>query len=96
MTFRLPERTLADQMYESIQRILEKLFSQPVPLGTPPLDRPKIAIIGAGVTGVSAAAHCVGYGCDVKIFEAASREGLGGVWSVCKCSSMILEIGSMV
>ncbi|EHK97331.1 putative Dimethylaniline monooxygenase [Glarea lozoyensis 74030] len=45
------------------------------------LGRPKIAIIGAGLTGVSAAAHCVGHGFDVQIFEAGPKEHLGGIWS---------------
>lgn len=63
--------------------MLESMFSQPAQLDSPLLERPRIAIIGAGVTGVTAAAHCVGHGVDVQIFEAASREGLGGVWSVC-------------
>jgi hypothetical protein len=56
-------------------------------LGTPPrpskeVGRPKIAIIGAGITGVMAAAHCIGHGFDVVIFEANSQKNLGGIWSV--------------
>ena len=41
----------------------------------------KIAIIGAGITGVTAAAHCVGHGFDVVIFEKGGRDSLGGIWS---------------
>jgi NADPH-dependent 2,4-dienoyl-CoA reductase/sulfur reductase-like enzyme len=47
-----------------------------------PLGRPKIAVIGAGITGVSSAAHCVGHGFDVTIFEAGTKKNLGGIWSV--------------
>ena len=83
MTPRAPLLGLARWIYELIQWVLEIVFSQPAPLDSPVLDRPKIAIIGAGVTGVTAAAHCAEHGIDVQIFEAASREGLGGVWSVC-------------
>lgn len=47
------------------------------------LPRKRIAVIGAGLTGVSAAAHCVGHGFHVQIFEARSKDkGLGGIWSV--------------
>lgn len=71
-------------LYLLFQRILDLIFS---PLPPPPcstLRRPRIAVIGAGLTGISSAAHCVGHGFDVKIFEARSKEkGLGGIWSVC-------------
>lgn len=47
------------------------------------LPKRKIAIIGAGLTGVSSAAHCISHGFEVKIFEAGGKEkGLGGIWSV--------------
>ncbi|OJJ50109.1 hypothetical protein ASPZODRAFT_89950 [Penicilliopsis zonata CBS 506.65] len=46
------------------------------------LKRKRIAIIGAGLTGVSSAAHCIGHGFDVQIFEARPKDkGLGGIWS---------------
>ena len=49
------------------------------------LHRPRVAVIGARLTGVSSAAHCAGHGFDVKIFEARSKEkGLGGIWSIRK------------
>jgi monoamine oxidase len=70
-------------------------FFAPVP--PPPksmadgLPKKRVAIIGAGLTGVSSAAHCVGHGFDVQIFESRSKEkGLGGIWSVrCDSSYMI-------
>lgn len=52
-------------------------------------DRPTIAIIGAGITGVTAAAHCVGHGFDVVLFDAAPRSGLGGVWTGVNDSSKL-------
>lgn len=42
----------------------------------------KVAIIGAGITGVTSAAHCIGHGFDVVIFEAGDENSLGGIWSV--------------
>ena len=49
------------------------------------LGSPKIAVIGAGLTGVSAAAHCIGHGFDATIFETCSEHALGGIWSVRIC-----------
>lgn len=69
-------------IYQILQWILDKIFSPTPPPPNAHLRRPKIAIIGAGLTGVSAASHCVGHGFDVMIFEAGSREHLGGIWSV--------------
>lgn len=72
-------------LYVLIQKILVFVFAPnaPPPSDIRKLQRPRIAIIGAGLTGVSAASHCVGHGFDVKIFEARSKEkGLGGIWSV--------------
>ena len=62
--------------------ILGKLLSPTPPPPHAHLRRPKLAIIGAGLTGVSAASHCVGHGFDCTIFEAGDREHLGGIWSV--------------
>jgi len=68
-------------LYQILQFFLDKLLS-PVP--PPPhahLSRPRIAIIGAGLTGVSSASHCVGHGFDVTLFEAGDRKALGGIWA---------------
>ncbi|KAK0551560.1 hypothetical protein OC845_002140 [Tilletia horrida] len=65
--------------YLLYQRIVSFLFSPPVPdrqLRQKPLGH--IAVIGAGVTGVSTAAHFVGHGFDVVLFEEATE--LGGIW----------------
>ena len=69
-------------LYQIIQWFLDKLLSPDPPQPGVKLSRPKIAIIGAGLTGVSAASHCVGHGFDVQIFEAGPRKQLGGIWSV--------------
>jgi heterodisulfide reductase subunit A-like polyferredoxin len=69
-------------IYQLIQWFLDKLLSPNAPEPSTQLGRPKIAIIGAGLTGVSAASHCVGHGFDVQIFEAGPRKQLGGIWSV--------------
>lgn len=69
-------------MYQIIQWFLDKLLSPEAPAPGAKLGRPKIAIIGAGLTGVAAASHCVGHGFDVQIFEAGPRKQLGGIWSV--------------
>ena len=72
-------------MYALLQWVLDTLFSPPPPRHGTQLRRPRIAIIGAGLTGVSAAAHCVGHGFDVCLFEAGDENNLGGIWSVRHC-----------
>lgn len=39
---------------------------------------PRVAVIGAGAAGLSAAKHLVAAGCDVTVFELGSR--IGGLW----------------
>lgn len=72
--------------YVLAQDILYYAFSPnpPPPASTASsLPKRRVAIIGAGLTGVSSAAHCAGHGFDTYIFEARSKEeGLGGIWSV--------------
>jgi heterodisulfide reductase subunit A-like polyferredoxin len=75
-------------LYQLWQFLIDKLLSPTPPPVNTELGRPKIAIIGAGLTGVSAASHCVGHGFDVQIFEAGPREHLGGIWSVGTPQSM--------
>lgn len=69
-------------VYQLIQWLIDKALSPNPPRSNGDLHRPKVAIIGAGITGVTAAAHCVGHGFDVTIFEAGSKDNLGGIWSV--------------
>ncbi|GME42824.1 putative pyridine nucleotide-disulfide oxidoreductase class-2 protein [Neofusicoccum parvum] len=67
--------------YQIMQWVLDKFLSPTPPPPNANLSRPKIAIIGAGLTGVSAASHCVGHGFDCTIFEAGDRKNLGGIWA---------------
>lgn len=67
--------------YQILQYVLDKVLSPKPPPPCPNLVRPKIAVIGAGLTGVSAASHIVGHGFDCRIFEAGPKENLGGIWS---------------
>lgn len=68
-------------LYYLLQCLIDLIISPNPPPPHPNLSRPKIAIIGAGLTGVSSASHCVGHGFDVQIFEAGSSDNLGGIWS---------------
>jgi NADPH-dependent 2,4-dienoyl-CoA reductase/sulfur reductase-like enzyme len=70
-------------VYELIQWFLSVVLSPTPPPPHTHLQRPKIAVIGAGLTGVSAASHCVGHGFEATIFEKGNRESVGGIWSVC-------------
>lgn len=74
-------------LYNLLQWFLDKVFSPTPPAPGARLRRPKIAVIGAGLTGVSAAAHCVGHGFDVTIFEAGDESHLGGIWSLVNSTS---------
>lgn len=69
-------------LFQIWQYIVAKIVAPDPPPPGKQLKRPRIAIIGAGLTGVAAASHCVGHGFDVTIFEAGSRKQLGGIWSV--------------
>ena len=42
---------------------------------------PRVAIIGAGITGVSTACNILDCGLDCQIFEARGNEGIGGIWT---------------
>ena len=73
-------------LYLVLQAVLTYIFS-PVPppptANNPDIPRKRVAVIGAGLTGISSAAHCVGHGFDVQIFESRPKDqGLGGIWSV--------------
>jgi len=69
-------------LYTIVQCLLNHLFSPTPPPPNAQLCGPRIAIVGAGLTGVSAASPCVGHGFDVTIFEAGDRKALGGIWTV--------------
>src|SRR3954467_12599874 len=71
-------------LFQIFQWLTDKLLSPKPPNENARLgrNRPKIAVIGAGITGVTSAAHCIGHGFDVVIFEAGSKDNVGGIWSV--------------
>ncbi|KAI0141822.1 monooxygenase [Xylariaceae sp. FL1272] len=68
-------------VFQIFQWFVDKILSPNPPKEGAHLGRPKIAIIGAGITGVASAAHCIGHGFDVVIFEAGSEKNLGGIWA---------------
>lgn len=68
--------------FQAAQWLIDKALSPRPPDSRHALGRPKVAVVGAGITGVTAAAHCVGHGFDVVIFEAGTVDNLGGIWSV--------------
>jgi hypothetical protein len=78
--------------YRLIQRIIARVFSPHPPERHHRLPGPRIAVIGAGIIGVSSAAHCIGHGFEVQIFEAGDQDHLGGIWSVRSfCISYLID-----
>ncbi|TFK56995.1 FAD/NAD(P)-binding domain-containing protein [Heliocybe sulcata] len=81
--------------YICLQGIILLLF-KPTPPKSP--DQPthphgKIAVVGAGLTGISSAAHAIAHGFDVVIYEAGDRPG--GIWAhVNKTSG--LQLNSLI
>ncbi|KAH7914898.1 hypothetical protein BJ138DRAFT_1055951 [Hygrophoropsis aurantiaca] len=75
----LPFTTFLRIIYVLAQHIITALFKPPLPPDV--IQRPyaRIAIIGAGLTGVSSAAHALAHGFEVVIYEAADRPG--GIWA---------------
>lgn len=80
--------SLITWIFQVIQPIIIKIFSPDPPPPRHHLPGPRIAIIGAGITGVSSAAHCVGHGFEVTLFEAGDEKHLGGIWSVSNLSTL--------
>ncbi|KAF4585654.1 Flavin-binding monooxygenase-like family protein [Ophiocordyceps camponoti-floridani] len=68
-------------LYQLLQWLISKILSPKPPPRTSPGSRPRIAVIGAGITGVTAASHICGHGFEAVIFEAGPEEQLGGIWS---------------
>lgn len=82
-------------LYATFQTLIIFLFAPnpewitPQPSSDP---RGRIAIVGAGITGISSAAHFLAHGFEVVIFE--QSETIGGIWarvnrSVCSIPSSI-------
>lgn len=78
-------------LYAIWQQLLDVIFSPTPPPPNANLSRRKIAVIGAGLTGVSAASHCVGHGFDVVLFEAGDRDSIGGIWTVIIVQPQVLR-----
>ncbi|KAI9058979.1 FAD/NAD-P-binding domain-containing protein [Trametes sanguinea] len=73
--------SLFDFFYVLVQHIIIWLFKPPPPPGPEYPKNPKgrIAVIGAGLTGVSSAAHAIAHGFDVVIYE--QGDTVGGIWA---------------
>ncbi|KAL2817498.1 hypothetical protein BDW59DRAFT_152559 [Aspergillus cavernicola] len=86
-------------LYVIFQNILIWIFAPSPPPSGPIVNdfpRKRVAVIGTGLTGVSSAAHCVGHGFDVQMFEARPKnKGLGGIWSRVNSTSS-LQIHSIM
>lgn len=84
------------RLYQLVQ-ILISFFFAPLPPKQHIRQKPlgHVAIIGAGVTGVSSASHLIGHGFEVTIFEQGDESNLGGIWSrVNKTSGLVCVSGS--
>ncbi|PWN29568.1 FAD/NAD(P)-binding domain-containing protein [Jaminaea rosea] len=81
-------------VYQLIQIIISWAFS-PLPPQDHEQQKPlgRVAIIGAGITGISSAAHLIGAGFEVTIFDDA--ETIGGIWSKVNKTSG-LQISSLM
>ncbi|RDX45747.1 FAD/NAD-P-binding domain-containing protein [Lentinus brumalis] len=67
--------------YVLVQHVIIWLFKPPPPPSPECPRNPKgrIAVIGAGLTGVSSAAHAIAHGFDVVIYEQDNK--IGGIWA---------------
>ncbi|KAF8152257.1 hypothetical protein B0H34DRAFT_111065 [Crassisporium funariophilum] len=72
-----------DIFYVWTQAIIILIFKPPPPHSSKTLTKPhgRIAVIGAGITGVSSAAHAIAHGFEVVMFEQHPRSKLGGIWA---------------
>ncbi|KAJ8689169.1 hypothetical protein PTI98_013219 [Pleurotus ostreatus] len=84
-------------VYIAIQAVIIILFKPPSSKCRKALAKPygRIAVIGAGLTGVSSAAHCVAHNFEVVIYEENSRDKLGGIWAHVNSTSG-LQLNSML
>ncbi|KAI0643289.1 FAD/NAD-P-binding domain-containing protein [Trametes meyenii] len=73
--------TIFNYFYILVQHIIIWLFKPPPPPGPdfPKNPKGRIAVIGAGLTGVSSAAHAIAHGFDVVIYE--QGDSVGGIWA---------------
>ncbi|EJD48241.1 FAD/NAD(P)-binding domain-containing protein [Auricularia subglabra TFB-10046 SS5] len=81
-----------DAYYYLLQYFIIAVFRPRPPRTSGKLQHPhgRIAVIGAGLTGVSSAAHCIANGFEVVLFE--QKDKIGGIWaSVNKTSGLQLS-----
>ncbi|EGN97706.1 hypothetical protein SERLA73DRAFT_161632 [Serpula lacrymans var. lacrymans S7.3] len=74
-----PFSLLLHLFYLTIQSVIILLFKPRFPPKEIKHPYARIAVIGAGLTGVSSAAHAIAHGFDVVLYEASDRPG--GIWS---------------
>ncbi|KAL0948345.1 hypothetical protein HGRIS_010931 [Hohenbuehelia grisea] len=67
--------------YIIVQSVIIALFKPPTPKRKLSKPHGRIAVIGAGLTGVSSAAHAISHNFEVVIYEANPRKKLGGIWA---------------
>ncbi|PWN50984.1 FAD/NAD(P)-binding domain-containing protein [Violaceomyces palustris] len=85
---------LVSLIYQCVQVLIFYCFAPRLPSQRPrqkPLGH--VAVIGAGITGVSTASHLIGHGFEVTLFEASSE--IGGIWSRVNSTSG-LQINSIM
>ncbi|KAG8859908.1 hypothetical protein FRC20_011745 [Serendipita sp. 405] len=74
-----PFASLIAAFYVLIQKIIVLVFKPRPPRNESPQYRGRIAVVGAGLSGISSAAHSVAHGFDVVIFE--TNDKVGGIWA---------------
>ncbi|KAH9823907.1 hypothetical protein DFH28DRAFT_921424 [Melampsora americana] len=80
-------------LYGFVQFIISQIFV--VKFTKTKVEKPlgRVAIIGAGVTGVSSAAHLISHGFEVVIYE--QKPKLGGIWAAVNQTSS-LQLNSLL
>ncbi|OSX62773.1 hypothetical protein POSPLADRAFT_1141735 [Postia placenta MAD-698-R-SB12] len=87
-------RLFFNTVYILSQLVIIWLFKPPPPPRHKKIAyRGRIAVIGAGLTGVSTAAHAVAHGFDVVLYEQGDR--IGGIWAHVNASSG-LQLNSLL
>ncbi|KAI0703404.1 hypothetical protein BC835DRAFT_1410684 [Cytidiella melzeri] len=83
LMFELPKTLFVaalDTFYVFLQHVIVFAFKPPPPeSGKSVKYRGRIAVVGAGLTGISSAAHAVAHGFDVVIYE--KDDHVGGIWA---------------
>lgn len=82
-----------NKLYVALQHVISAVYAALPPDRLPFVPLGRIAIIGAGVTGVSSAAHCVAHGFEVTIFE--RKAVTGGIWNDVNSTSS-LQLNSLL